>query len=392
MSSAAPPLRILHVIARLNLGGAAHQVLRLAAEQRRRGHEVLVVAGRVPAGEESMEHVAAELAVPLQPLPTLQRELDVRADAAAVRELRRLLRSWRPTVLHTHAAKAGATGRSAAVLAGRARPRALVHTFHGHVLRGYFGARRERAFRLVEQALARRTDVLVAVSEEVRDDLAELGVAPRKRFAVIPYGFSEDDVAAAAGARACVRRELGLGDETFVVGWIGRLTAIKRPLDLVSTLRALVDLGVDGALVAVGDGEERERVESLARELAVTDRLHLVGYRTNIGDWHAAFDALLLTSANEGTPVAAIEALLARKPVVATRVGGTPAVVSDGVTGFLADTGDTERLARRLAELARDPRLRERLGRAGADRVRERFGVERMVDETEAAYRRALAA
>ena len=182
-------LSIIHVIARLNVGGAALHVLQLAHEQARRGHDVVVVAGTLAPGEESMEYVADELGVQLVKLPVLQRELSPRADSAAIVALRRLIRERRPDVLHTHTAKAGATGRLAALTAGSARPRAVVHTYHGHVLSGYFSRRWERVFRLIERALALTTGTLVAVSDEVRDDLVGFGVAPARRFAVVPYGF-----------------------------------------------------------------------------------------------------------------------------------------------------------------------------------------------------------
>ena len=385
-------LRILHVISRLNVGGAALHVLELAAEQQRRGHHVLVVAGRLPEGEESMEYVADELGVPVRHLPHLQRELAPRADAAAIRELVRIIQAERPDVLHTHAAKAGATGRIAALTTRDVKPRARVHTYHGHVLRGYFGRGREAAFRAVEHLLGRTTSALVAVSPEVRDDLVALGVAPRERFEVIPYGFDlSRRVWSDEERRLRLRTDLRLADDTFVVGWIGRFTAIKRPLDLIRGLRNLLDLGVDAALVAVGDGPDRPAAEELARELGVFDRCHFVGYQKEISDWYAAFDAFCLTSANEGTPVSAIEALAAERPVVATRVGGTPAVVEDGKSGFLVAPGDTATLARRLADLANDAETRRRLGEHGARRMRELYASERMADDVDALYQRILA-
>ncbi len=213
---------IVHVIARLNVGGAALHVMELAAAQIRLGHDVLVVAGTLAAGEESMEYRAEELELPLLRMPELQRELSLRQDGAAVRKLRRLLAERRPDVLHTHTAKAGATGRTAALSLGRSRrPRALVHTFHGHVLRGYFGERKSRAFALTERLLASRTGALIAVSEEVRDDLVALGVARPERFVVIPYGFDLESLG--AGDRARGRALAGVADGTFLVGWVGRL-------------------------------------------------------------------------------------------------------------------------------------------------------------------------
>ena len=369
-------MTIVHAIARLNVGGAALQVLELAAGQQRRGHDVLVVHGRLAEGEESMAYVAEERGVPAVYVDSLQRELSPRHDAAAVRAVRRILRERRPDVLHTHAAKAGAVGRIAAMTARL--PRARIHTFHGHVLRGYFGPRRERVFTLAERALA-RTSALVAVSPQVRDDLVALGVAPRDAFTVIRYGFEFPE----PGRRS--------DSDGFAVGYAGRLTAIKRPLDLVRALRGLVDRGVDATLLLVGDGEDRAAVEALAAELGVVERCVLAGYQRDMADWYGRFGAFCLASANEGTPVAAIEALAAGVPVVATRVGGTPAVVDDGETGFLVEPGDPDALAARLAELAADPELRQRMGRLGAERMRERYGIERMVEETEQLYERLLA-
>ena len=380
-------LRIVHVIARLNVGGAAHHVLHLAHEQARRGNDIVVVAGSLARGEESMDDLADELGVQVLPLPALQRELSPRADTAAIARLRAIVRHRSPDVVHTHTAKAGTTGRVAALLAGRSRPHALVHTYHGHVLSGYFSRRRERAFRLVERALARPTSALIAVSEEVRDDLVAFGIAPKERFEVVPYGF--EPAPPSDGARTRLRAELGLAPETFAIGWAGRLTAVKRPLDLVRTLAAVRAAGADAALVLVGDGEERAATEELAESLGVRDRMHLVGFRRDVQDWYAAFDAVLLTSLNEGTPMVAIEALAAERPVVATNAGGTRTVVQDGLSGYVVAIGDTEALAGRLAALARDPALREQLGSAGSAHVRERFGIDRMTNEIETIYRRS---
>jgi glycosyltransferase involved in cell wall biosynthesis len=376
-------VKIVHAIARLNVGGAALSVLELAAGQRRRGHDVLVVAGRIPAGEASMENVAEELDVPYLHLSTLQRELSATSDIATIRALRALIKDCRPDVLHTHTAKAGATGRVAGVLAGRARPGAVVHTYHGHVLSGYFHPRRERAYRVAERVLAHATDRLIAVSEEVRDDLVRFNVAPPEKFAVVPYGFDLDArVHSDAATRARKREEVGVGDDAFVIGWAGRLTDIKRPLDLVRAAAA-----VDGStLVLAGDGELRADVEALADELGVRDRLRLLGYVPDMGAWYAAFDAFLLTSANEGAPVVAIEAQAAGVPVVATDAGGTRTVVDDDETGFVVAIGDIAALAGRLALLRDDHGLRARLAATAAERMRSKFSIERMVDDVERVY------
>jgi glycosyltransferase involved in cell wall biosynthesis len=373
-------VRILHAIARLNVGGAALSVLELAAEQQRRGHEVLVVAGTIPPGEESMEHVADELAVPHLHLASLQRELAPRADASAIASLRTLVRERRPDVLHTHTSKAGATGRVAALLAGRARPRAVVHQFHGHVLAEYFSPAKERFFREAERLLARATGAVIAVSDEVRDDLVRLRVAPPSKIHVVQYGFDLD-------RRVGSPASLDVPGEGPVLGWAGRLTGIKRPLDLVRILAA-----VEGArLVLAGDGELRPDVERLARELGVADRMHLLGYVDDVASVYAASTLFLLTSANEGTPVVAIEALAAGVPVVATDAGGTRTVVDDGETGLLAPVAAVEALSEHVRDLLADDERRRRFGTEGARRMRERFSTGRMADDVERVYAGLLA-
>lgn len=380
-------LRIVHAIARLNVGGAALSVLELAAGQQRRGHDVLVVAGQIPPGEASMEHIADELGVPYLHLGSLQRELSPTGDLMTIRALRRLLRERRPDVLHTHTAKAGTTGRIAALVSGSARPHAVVHTFHGHVLHGYFDPVRERLFRLVERALAHGSDRIVAVSNEVRDDLLALHIAPPAKIAVVPYGFDLDSRTRTDDeTRSRKRAEAGVDDGGFVVGWAGRLTAIKQPLDLVRTVAQ-----VDGAvLVLAGDGELRTDLADLAHELGISDRVRVLGYVDDIAGWYAAFDAFLLTSLNEGTPVVAIEAQAAGVPVVATDAGGTRTVVEDGITGFVVPIGDIAALAERLCRLRDDHALHERLASRGRERMRERFSVERMVDDVERLYEELL--
>lgn len=384
-------LRIVHLIARLNVGGAALHVIELAAEQQRRGHDVLVAAGRLAEGEDPMDYRAEELGVSVVPVQWLRREISVIEDARAIAAVRRLLRRRRPDVLHTHTAKAGGTGRLAALAAGADRPRAVVHTYHGHVLSGYFGPVHERVFRLIERGLAHRTSALIAVSDAVRDDLVGFGVAPPGQFDVIPYGFDlVGRVRAGDRARQRRRAEIGAGEDTFVIGWAGRFAPIKRPLDLIRVTRELVDRGVDAILVAVGDGPERRDAEALSHQLGVAGRCHFLGYRREMSEWYQAFDAFLLTSANEGAPVVAIEALAAGKPVVATRAGGTGTVVTDGRSGYLAAIGNDRALADALERLAGDPALRAELGSFGAEDVTTRYAIGRMVDEIDAVYRRAV--
>ena len=380
------------MIARLNVGGPALHVAYLTAGLADHGYDTTLVAGTVGRGEESMAFVADAKGVRIEVIDELARSISPLRDARAVWKLAQVIRRERPTILHTHTAKAGAVGRVAALLAGRARPPIVVHTFHGHVLRGYFNRVATLGFRTLERALAYTTTRLIAVSPEVRDDLVRLHVAPASKFAVIRLGIELDQrVGGGAAVRAETRRVLGLAGDPFVVGWVGRMTAVKRTDLVVEVLRELVDRDVDARLLLVGDGPDRNHLERYAHELGVIKRCLFVGYQEEVARFYDAIDALLLPSVNEGTPVSVIEALAAERPAVATRVGGTPDVIRDGVDGFLVDSADPGELAERLAELARDPDRRAEMGAAGRSRVLERYAVDRLVDDVDALYRELLA-
>jgi glycosyltransferase involved in cell wall biosynthesis len=383
--------KILRVIARLNMGGPALHVAYLTSGLRERGYDTTLVAGSLARGEDSMAFVANAREVEVIRIDELGREISPLRDLVATVKLARLIRRERPDILHTHTAKAGTVGRVAAILAGRRRPPIVVHTFHGHVLRGYFGPLRSRIFLLLERWLASRSTALVAVSPQVRDDLVALGVAPPERFVVIRLGIELGErVAGAQNGRAESRRYLGIGADRFAVGWIGRMTPVKRTDDVLVAFKRLRDEGVDAVLCMVGDGPDRPQLEQRAHELGIVRDTLFLGYQEDVAPYYAAFDALVLPSSNEGTPVSAIEALAAGRPVVATRVGGVPDVVVEGEDGFLVEPGATGDLADRLAQLARDPRLRERMGRAGRERVLPRYAVDRLVDDVDRLYRSLL--
>jgi glycosyltransferase involved in cell wall biosynthesis len=390
--SAATEIRILRVIARLNMGGPALHVSYLTRGLASRGYATTLVTGEISRGEDSMAYVADELGVDVLHVPQLQRDLSPLRDPVSIARLVEVVRRVRPHVLHTHTAKAGAVGRVAALLAGDARPPIIVHTFHGHVLRGYFNPVRTQVYREVERRLARHTTRLVAVSPEVRDDLVELGVAPRQKFSVIRLGIDLGQRVSGTAGRTELRRLFGVPDERVVVGWIGRMTEVKRLQDVVGAFAELRRRGIEATLCLVGDGPDRELAERTAHELGVARDTLFAGYQRDVSSYYNFFDILLLASANEGTPVVAIEALAAERPVVSTRVGGVPDVVSDGVDGLLCDPGEIRALGAALARLAADADLRAAYGEAGRARVVPRYQVDRLVDDTDALYRELLSA
>ncbi|MGH3134100.1 MAG: glycosyltransferase [Gaiellaceae bacterium] len=384
------PIRILRVIARLNMGGPAIHVASLAAGLQSRGYHTTLVAGSLARGEDSMAFLAERLGVTVVSVPDIQREISLLHDARSVVRLAELIREERPHILHTHTAKAGAIARAASLLAGAARPAVVLHTFHGHVLKGYFDPSRTAIFRQVERSLARASDVLVAVSPEVRDELVELGVAPLEKFVVIRLGIPLEERLGDPTADEDYRGHYGIPTDAFVVGWVGRMTGVKDTGAVLEIVRAARERGVDAVLCMVGDGPDRERLEQQAHELGIARACYFVGYQEDVAGYYRLFDALVLPSVNEGTPVSAIEALASGTPVVANRVGGVPDVVREGVDGFLVEPGDVGGAAERLALLAGDPGLRARLGESGRSWALERYSVSRLVDDVDRLYRSLL--
>jgi glycosyltransferase involved in cell wall biosynthesis len=385
------PIRVLSVIARLNIGGAAIQVISLAALMQDRGYATRLVRGSESPDEGNMNELAERMGVEPTLVASLRRDPGP-GDVRALVELVRIARRDRPAVVHTHAAKGGTLGRAAVMLAypRRGRRPAVVHTFHGHSLTGYFSPRKAQVFQAIERFLARRTDVLVAVSEEVRDELVALGVAPAAQFEVIPVGldladYTDDEHRAAR--RAALRAVWGIAEDEHVVTLVARLVPIKR-VDRFLEMAALLRDRARTRFVIVGDGELRDELRASPAAQALGDHLVWAGFRSDMPDVCFASDVVVLTSDNEGTPMSLLEAQAAATPVVSTNVGGVRSAVVDGATGRLAD--DAEGLAAAVAELLDDPARAAAIAASGRKHVLATFGIERLLDDHNALYRRLL--
>ena len=369
---------VVRVITRLNIGGPGRQALLLTRELNERFPTTLV-AGIPPAREGELR----DPAVPVHRIP-LVRPVRPHLDAQAVRRVRRLLVETEAALLHTHTAKAGSVGRLAARTLDR-RPR-TVHTFHGHVLDGYFSPAVRRAFIEVERRLARHTDVLVTVSAEVRDDLLDLGIGRPEQYRVINLGFDLRPFLAVEGPTGALRGRIGVGADVPLVGVVGRLVPIK---DLETLLAAVAQLD-ETHLAVVGDGELRGHLERRARDMGVAARVHFTGWVPDVPSALGDIDVVALSSRNEGTPVSLIEAAAAGRPVVATRVGGVPLVVKSGVTGYLTAPGDAGEMATLLRRLLADGRQRAAMGAAARSYARDQFDQRRLLADIAELYEELL--
>ena len=359
------------------------------------GFETVLVHGTPTPDEGSFEELGVRSHIRIIRVTGLGRRIGLADDLTAFTSLIRLLRQERPDILHTHTAKAGALGRVAAGLLNVTRSRGtrilLVHTFHGHVLTGYFGTAASAAIRLIERILARWTDQIVTISARQQDDIVgRFRIAAASKVTVIPLGLDLDSLLAISVRDDALRRMYGWTAENFVVTFVGRLVPIKDVGTLLAGFAAFHGRHAHARLLIVGDGEHRGALEARVDELGIRPAAAFAGWQHDLARVYGAADVVVLTSLNEGTPVAVIEALAAGVPVVASAVGGVPDVVAHDVSGLLIRPMKPIELADALDRLARDPDLRRRLVAAGRADVSRRFRQQRLVEDVAALYRRLL--
>lgn len=373
-------LRVLRIIARMNVGGPALQVTGLldGMDPERFDHRVLT--GHVGPGEADYLALRAPHAA-VQHVDGLGRSVRAAADLRAMRTLIREIRAFRPHIVHTHTAKAGVLGRVTARACGVP---AVVHTFHGHLLHGYFSPFVTRAVVLTERGLARSSTRLVAVGTQVRDDLLAAGIGRPEQYVVVPPGLALPP----APDRASARTSLGLPLDGHVVTLVARLTAVKRPERFVEVARVLVGRHPDAVFAVCGEGDLLPELQRQAADLG--DRVRFLGWRGDVETVYAATDLVVLTSDNEGMPVSLIEAALSGVAAVATRVGSVAEVVADGETGLLVEPS-VPALSQAVGLLLADESLRGRLASAAGPRAEALFGRGRLVADIERLYEQIAA-
>jgi glycosyltransferase involved in cell wall biosynthesis len=381
-------IRVARVIARLNVGGPARHVILLTAGLDRRRFDTTLIVGTPEPREGDLLGEARARGVDPRIIPELGRAIRPHRDLVALAKLVRIFRHLRPDIVHTHTAKAGTLGRLAAFLAGVP---VAIHTFHGHVLEGYFSAPLARLFLAIERALAKRTDRIIVVSPRLKAAILAKGIGSAATVEVVPLGL---ELARFAGTRppgANLRATLGIPPEAPLLAIVGRLVPIKDHATLFQALRLLCLEGLSPHLLVVGDGELRPELERLAAGLGLDACIHFLGWRDDLEAIFATVNVVICSSRNEGTPVALIEAMAAGVPVLSTDVGGVGDLIVHGETGWLVPPGDPPAMAEAVRSILAGPARSRQVAAAGCAAVLAWHGAEGLIHRMEELYTRVLA-
>ena len=357
-------IRVLHVITRLTLGGAADNTLRQVQALTRGGYDPTLAVGIAASEGRFVERARGE-GCRLVDVSSLGREPRPVRDLRALATLVRLMRRERSAIVHTHTSKAGFIGRLAGRLAGVP---AIIHQPHGHIFYAYYGSTRTALYVALERIAARWTDRLVTLTDRGIEEHLAVGIGRRSQFVTVPSGVPTDELRARAPGRAQARRAFGLSADAFVVAAVGRLVPVKGFDVLVQALPALLRAVPDVQVIVAGEGPEGQRLTGLAERLGVPGHVRLLGSDTDVVEILAAADVLAAPSRNEGMGRALVESMALGVPVVAAAVGGIPSVVNDDV-GRLIPADDASALAAALIELGGDSRLRAKLADAARSRA-----------------------
>lgn len=424
-------MKIVRVIARLNVGGPARHVVWLTAGLQGADWDSLLVAGTVPPGEEDMGYFAAEHNITPLLIPEMSREISFK-DLLTIWKIYRLFRRESPDIVHTHTAKAGTVGRLAGflyrwltpyTLLGRPRQCLFVHTYHGHIFHSYYGPLKTRLFLSIERALARLiTDRIVVVSEQQRREIqGRFGVGRPEQVVVIPLGLDMHTFAGWRNRRELFRDELGVKSDDLLVGIVGRLTEIKNHELFLRAVEILKGRLKDEKLqprsgvpsgqparagrvrfVVIGDGSLRDRLETKVQALELVEDVIFAGSRRDPENFYAALDIVALTSLNEGTPLTLIEAMANARPVIATAVGGVVDLLGETIErheseryticrrGVSVPSNDAVAVAAGMFHLIENPELRTELGNRGQEFVGSNYSSERLLGDIKTLYKQLL--
>lgn len=390
--------RVLRIINRLNLGGPTFNAAYLTKFMEPE-FDTLLVSGMKDAAEESSEFIVKNLDLHPVYMPEMYRELNPFRDYKSYYKLRKIIDEFKPDIVHTHAAKAGAVGRLAAIHSGVP---VILHTFHGHVFHSYFGSVKTRMFLEIERYLAKRTTKIIALSELQRNELVnEFKIAPKDKFAIVPLGFDLSKFETnKESKRKAFRTKYNVADDEIAIGIVGRLVPIKNHELFLKAIHLVTQKTQRKVRVfIIGDGEQRQNIEAIATGLGLKfdntnptapNLLTFTSWIKEIDVSNAGMDIIALTSKNEGTPVSLIEAQASGKPIVSTTVGGIENIVLENKTALLSPKDDVEGFAKNLLKLIEDDDLRLKMAQDGSDFVRQKFSYHRLCNDMSLLYNSLL--
>ena len=381
------PIRVLHIITRLIVGGAQENTLYTASLLDKTRYRVEILSGPQTGSEGSLIEEARSLDIPLTILPALVRQIQPGLDLRALREMRRILRSGRYEIVHTHSSKAGVIGRLAARLE---RVPIIVHSVHGWSFHDFMSPLTRQVYIWLERWLATFSSALIVVTrqDELKGRSARIGQPGQYhlvRSAIPLDGFSLADF-----DRAAVRRELQIPEEVFVVGNVGRFSAQKNPLDWIKVCGMVAQASPEARFLLVGDGPLRQEVEEAAERQGIAGRTIFTGLRRDAARMMSAMDVFLLTSLWEGLPRVIPQAMAMSLPVVATRADGSIEAIQDDINGFLCTPGDIQSLAQRCIELRNEPLCRAEIGCRARESISGEFDLDKMISQIDELYQRLL--
>jgi len=392
--------KVLRIINRFNLGGPTFNAA-LLTKHMAPEFETMLVGGREESSEESSQHILTDLGIQAHFVDEMQRDIGLSNDRQAYKAIKKIIKDFQPDIIHTHASKAGAIGRSAGNAYGKAK---IVHTFHGHVFHSYFGTFKTNVYRNIERALALKTDKIIAISPRQKLELAKrYRICSEDKIAVIPLGFDlnrfHENV---EEKRKSFREKYNIDEDEIAIGIIGRLVPIKNHKLFLDALKLV--LGKTTKKIRaflIGDGEEREELEAHSTKLGldflngdfekgIKATVHFTSWIKDV-DWaNSGLDIIALTSLNEGTPVSLIEAQASCKPIVSTKVGGVSNIVVPNETALLSPSNNPDLFASNLLQLIENKDQRDRMGAKGWKLVHEKFHYNRLVSDMKNLYTELL--
>ena len=383
--------KVLRIINRFNIGGPTYNATFLT-RYLHDDFETLLIGGTHEKGEADSLHILEQYGVTPLLVSEMQRIPSIKSDRAAYKKIKQIIEEFKPDIVHTHAAKAGALGRRAAFACNVP---IVIHTFHGHVFHSYFGRFKTFIFKVIERRLAAKSDGIIAISDIQKRELSEIHkICEPSKIQVIPLGFDlEKFHLDKKENRAITRGRFNIESDEIAIAIVGRLAPIKNHslfLDVVDEISKKTSKKI--RFFIVGDGEEKEKIEKRVLEINEQKlvKIEMTSWIKNIGEFNAGMDIMCLTSDNEGTPVSLIEAQAGDLPIITTDVGGVRDVILDGQTGWIVPKNNVSLFTEKLLLLVEDEMERNRLAQNGWNFVEKKFHYTTLVKNMEDYYRLLL--